>query len=480
MRNSALLLVTGATGYVGGRLVPRLLDHGYRVRVLVRDPQRLISRPWKDRVEVVQADALKPQTLRPALERASIAYYLIHSMIGGSGFRARDQEAARNFGRIARQAGVEHIVYLGGLADPQAGLSRHMQSRQLVGELLRASGVSVTEFRASMIIGSGSASFEMVRYLAEGLPVLLCPHWVSSRVQPIGIRDLLAYLLAALRVPASTGRIVEIGGADVMDYRQVLLTYARVRGYRRLIIPLPFMHPKLCAAWVKLLTPIPAELALPLIESLRSNSVVSDPSAAELFPLIRPANIETAFERALERLEAGTVETTWQDAAAARQLAALGTQHLTREGVIMQRLERAVDSPRTSVYDVLLRLGEQNGWEIPPPVWTLTSRPMRGGPRGRSSKQLQVGDVVGRWRVEAMEPNRLLRLQAQMDFPGRAWADLQVRAERSGQTRLAITVYFIPRGTGGVLYWYAFIPFRTLALTRLLRRVARQAEAQSA
>jgi len=262
MSEGNLILVTGATGYVGGRLVPRLLEAGYRVRVLARDPGRLQGRPWIDQVEVATGDVFRPETLLPAMAGASAAYYMIHSMqkVGeGSGeFHERDLRAARNFGQIAAAAQVQRIVYLGGLGDPEADLSRHLRSRQETGEALRASGVPVTEFRAAVIVGSGSASFEMIRNLTERLPAMICPKWLYTRVQPIGIRNVLDYLVAALDVPESAGKIVEIGGSDVLTYEQMMLGYAEVRGLRRWLVPVPVLTPRLSSYWVHWVTPIPA------------------------------------------------------------------------------------------------------------------------------------------------------------------------------------------------------------------------------
>src|SRR6185369_15246537 len=255
------ILVTGSTGYIGGRLVPRLLEMGYRVRCLVRDPSRLQGRPWHDSIEIVTGDMLQPESLGPAMEGVQAAYYLVHSLGSGSDFHQRDLDAAGHFGAAARAAGIERIIFLGALAEAAPGLSEHLSSRQQSGDSLRAAGVPVTEFRAGVIVGSGSLSFEMIRYLAERVPVMICPRWVYTRTQPIGIREVLDYLTAALAVPESAGRILEIGGAEVVTYGEMMTLYAEVRGLRRLMVPVPVLTPRLSSYWVNLVTPIPAVIA---------------------------------------------------------------------------------------------------------------------------------------------------------------------------------------------------------------------------
>ena len=272
MAASQFILVTGATGYVGGRLVPRLLAAGHRVRCLVRDPARLQGRDWLDQVEVVSGDVLQPDSLAAAMCGVSVVYYLIHSLGGGSDFSERDLAAARNCARAAKTAGVERIIYLGGLGDPQSDLSAHLRSRHDTGEALREAGIPVTEFRAAVIVGSGSLSFEMIRYLTERLPVMICPKWVFTRIQPIAIRNVLDYLVAALDCPASVGRTLEIGGEDVITYAEMMTGYASARGLKRHLLAVPVLTPRLSSYWVHLVTPIPAAIAQPLIKGLGTKS----------------------------------------------------------------------------------------------------------------------------------------------------------------------------------------------------------------
>ena len=304
MDDIPVVLVSGATGYIGGRLVSRLLAAGHRVRVLVRDPGRLQGRAWRTQVGIAQGDVLDPTTLPGALTGVHTAYYLIHSMLGGDDFHARDLAAARNFGRAARAAGVQHIIYLGGLGDPDADLSVHLRSRQQVGDALRESGVPVTEFRAAVIVGSESVSFRMISALTDRLPIMICPRWVFSRVQPIAIDNVLSYLIAALDTPESVGRVVEIGGTDVLTYGEMMLAYARVCGLRRVLIAVPFLTPRLSSYWVHWVTPIPAAIARPLIEGLRNEVVVRDDSARALFPHIQPMGYRAAVKLACAQTEA--------------------------------------------------------------------------------------------------------------------------------------------------------------------------------
>ena len=294
-----IILITGATGYIGGRLVPRMLDQGYRIRCLVRDADRISGRPWYHQVEVVQGDALRPETLSKALEKVSVAYYLIHSLGSGTDFQQRDVDAARHFGNAAKEAGVERIIYLGGLAKDDGALSPHLLSRLETGAALREAGVPVTEFQAAVIVGSGSLSFEMIRYLTERVPIMICPRWVYTKTQPIAVRNVIEYLVAALSVPESCGRIIEIGGADVVTYGDMMLIYAEVRGLRRWMIPVPVLTPRLSSYWVNLVTPIPARIARPLVEGLRNENIVADGAARELFPEIEPFDYRTAVELAL-------------------------------------------------------------------------------------------------------------------------------------------------------------------------------------
>jgi uncharacterized protein YbjT (DUF2867 family)/uncharacterized protein YndB with AHSA1/START domain len=472
------ILVTGATGYIGGRLVPRLLEEGYPVRVMVRDPQRLQGRPWLDQVEIVQGDVRQPDTLTPALAGITHAYYLIHSMGSGSDFQAEDLEAARYFGQAARDGGIRRIIYLGGLGDPASDLSPHLRSRQATGDALREAGVPVTELRAAVIVGSGSLSFEMIRYLTERIPVMVCPRWVFTRIQPIAIQDVLDYLILSLRIPETAGKTIEIGGADVLTYGDMMLEYARARQLRRAMIPVPVLTPRLSSYWVHWMTPIPAGIARPLIEGLRNEVIVRDPSAREFFPGIQPAGYRTAVAQALETLEKGEVETIWSDALTS-SLGNVPAVYLTQEqGMMIERREVQVPASPESVFRVFSGLGGARGWLVMNAAWQLRGALDRllggvGFRRGRRHPQeIRVGDAVDFWRVEEVEPGRLLRLRAEMKVPGRAWLQFESDPLPEGGARLVQTAYFAPRGLSGLLYWYLLYPFHSLIFSGMVRKVA--------
>ncbi len=485
--NRPLVLVTGATGYIGGRLVPRLLELGYRVRCLVRDPVRLEGRPWQSDVEIVAGDMLQPDTLVPAMQGVSAAYYLVHSLAGGSDFHERDLIAARNFAAAAQETGLQRIIFLGGLAEEAPSLSEHLRSRQQTGDSLRSTGIPVTEFRAGVIVGSGSLSFEMIRYLTERVPVMICPRWVYTRTQPIGIREVLEYLATALAVPESSGHIIEIGGADVVTYGEMMTIYAKVRGLKRWMVSVPVLTPRLSSYWVNLVTPIPAAIARPLIEGLRNESIVHDTSAQQLFPHIQPAGYRTTVERAIARLEASNVETAWSDALITSQGDVPPVTLTTREGMIVEHRQRVIQASGADIYRIFIGIGGKRGWFYMNWAWAIRGfmDQMIGGVglrRGRrDSNELRVGDALDFWRVEAVEPGRLLRLRAEMKVPGKAWLQFEVNAHGEGeepeQTRLSQTAFFAPKGLLGWLYWYVLYPFHALIFSGLIDQIAKRAMA---
>jgi uncharacterized protein YbjT (DUF2867 family) len=476
-----LVLVTGATGYIGGRLVPRLLEMGIRVRCLVRDPSRLEGRPWHGAVEIVGGDVLQPETLVRAMQGVKVAYYLIHSLGAGAKFSERDILSARNFSEAARACGVARIIYLGGLAQASPELSEHLRSRQQTGDALRAGGVPVTEFRAGVIVGSGSVSFEIIRYLTERLPVMICPRWVYTRTQPIGIRDVLDYLAAALENTESTGRIIEIGGADVVTYGDMMMIYAEVRELRRWLVPVPVLTPRLSSLWVNLVTPIPSNIARPLVEGLRNENTVRDPSAAELFPAIEPAGYRTSVKRALDRLQASNIETTWSDALGTSLRDVAPVMLTTHEGMIVERRQRVVHTSPSESFKVFMGLGGKRGWLASNWAWKVRGFADRmiggiGMRRGRRhADELRVGDALDFWRVEAVEANRLLRLRAEMKVPGQAWLQFQATPLEDGNTLLSQSAFFAPRGLAGWLYWYALYPVHKIIFSGLIDEIAARA-----
>ncbi len=476
-----MILVTGATGYIGGRLVPRLLKDGHQVRCLARDASRLQGRAWQHQVQIVAGDVLDPSTLAPAMRGVTVAYYLIHSMGSGGDFERRDLEAARNFGEAAKAAGVGRIIYLGGLAESSPGLSKHLRSRQETGDALREGGVPVTEFRAGVIVGSSSLSFEMIRYLTERVPVMICPRWVYTRTQPIGVREILEYLNAALTVPESSGRIIEVGGADVVTYGEMMTIYADVRGLTRWLVPVPVLTPRLSSLWVNLVTPIPASIARPLVEGLRNENIVKDSVASELFPDIQPVGYRKAVERALDTLQASSVETAWSDALATSRGDLPPVRLTDHEGMISEHRQCIVDASSDNVYAMFTGLGGKRGWLYMDWAWKIRgfADRMIGGVglrRGRRDPdKLRVGDAIDFWRVEAVEPGRMLRLRAEMKVPGEAWLQFQATPRDDGGTLLEQTAFFAPKGLAGLAYWYALYPIHGMIFSGFIDQIARRA-----
>ena len=469
------ILTVGASGYIGGRLVPLLEASGHDLVLMSRD-----ARPLADRfptARVVAADLLRPETLPPALEDVEVAYYLAHSMGAGErGFAERDRQAARNFAQAAARAGVARIVYLGGLGDDDADLSHHLASRHEAGAELAAHGVPVTEFRAAVIIGSGSASFEILRHLTERLPIMITPRWVGTRCQPIGIRDVLDYLAGALDHPEVTG-IVEIGGPDVLSYGDMMRTYARLRGLRRLMIPVPVLTPRLSSYWVNLISPVPAGIARPLIEGLRNEVVVRHPGPARAFGL-SPLSYVGALRRAMDRADPDDLVSTWFDAYAAPDRASLSLT--SAEGMIVERRQRTVPASPEDVYAEIERVGGRGGWPYANVLWRvrgLVDRVVGGvGMRlgRRDPDRLRVGDALDFWRVEEVRRPALLRLRAEMRVPGRAWLQYEV-TPADGGSRLVQTAFFEPKGLPGLVYWYLLYPVHGLIFRGTVRVIAGRA-----
>ena len=481
-----VILVTGATGYIGGRLVPRLIQEGHSVRVLVRSHTRARSRSWSNQVEVAVGDALNPQDLSIALRGVETAYYLIHSMSGGASFGDLDVRAARAFGSAAREAGVQRIIYLGGLGQPAAELSRHLRSRHETGRALRESGVPVTEFRAAVIVGSGSISFEMIRYLVERLPVMVCPRWIYSRIQPIAVDDVLAYLVASLEVSESKEQIVEIGGRDVTTYRGLILGYANARSLRRLLLPVPVLTPRLSSYWVHWITPIPSGITKALVEGLRNDVVVTDDRVRRLFPHIEPLNYASALDRVIEDLDVGLIDTSWSDAAGSA--AERGQQVVleSSQGLIIERRSRRISAPAGDVYRVIAGIGAARGWYFASWTWRIRGMLDRllGGAglrRGRRHPDdLRIGDAIDFWRVEDLEVDRLIRLRAEMKLPGRAWLQFRLTPAPDESTHMEQMAAFGPKGLAGFFYWYALYPIHAWIFDGLATAIAKRAEGATA
>jgi uncharacterized protein YbjT (DUF2867 family) len=467
-----LVLVTGASGYVGGRLVRALEAHGCPVRCLARRPDYLRPRVG-GATQVVGGDVLDAGSLPGAMAGVDAAYYLVHSMGSRHDFEREDRRAAENFAAAARDAGVKRIVYLGGLGR-EPGLSRHLRSRQEVGRILRESGVSTLELRAAIVIGSGSLSFEMVRALVERLPVMITPRWVSQTTQPLAIEDLVEYLVSALEAPLDASRIVELGGADRVSYADVMREYARQRRLRRVLIRVPVLSPRLSSLWLGLVTPVYARVGRELVDSTRNSTVVDDDSARRLFPGVRPRGIREAVARALGNEDHEFAQTRWSDALGARDTREFGGARLGSRRVD-SRAVRTPWPPRAAFAPVR-RIGGRTGWYYGNRLWRLRGflDLLAGGVgvrRGRRDpERLVPGDALDFWRVEAIEPDRLLRLSAEMRLPGRAWLQFEVDADGDGSL-LRQTAIFDPRGVLGLLYWYALYPLHQLVFAGMLRGI---------
>ncbi len=517
--DAPLVAVTGVTGYVGGRLVPELLAAGYRVRAVARHPERLRGRPWYDDVEAVAADASDPGQIRAALDGTDVAYYLVHSLGSGRTFESRDRRTALVFAQAAREARVGRIVYLGGLHPQGEELSAHLASRTEVGEILLASGVPTTVLRAAVILGSGSASFEMMRYLTERLPAMTVPRWVSTRIQPIAIRDVLRYLVGAAAMPPDVSRAFDIGGPDVLTYRDMMQRYARAAGLpRRVIVPVPVLTPRLSSLWVALVTPVPGGLARPLVDSLVHEVVCDEHDIAAYVP--DPPGGLVGFDRAvrlaLERIRGASVATRWSSAASPGAPSdPLPSDPDWAGGSLYVDERRAlVDASPAALWRVVEAVGGERGWYSWSLAWRVRGLLDRvvGGPglrRGRRDPgRLLLDDAVDFWRVEQIVPGRLLRLRAEMRLPGLAWLELRVephddapgpdgpparvdgevtegpapedRPWEPGEWRRPPTVFaqravFHPHGLAGQLYWWAVYPFHGVVFGGMQRNVARAA-----
>ncbi|MFM7225361.1 MAG: SDR family oxidoreductase [Actinomycetota bacterium] len=482
------VLVAGATGYIGRRLVADLVAAGHRVRCLARTPGKLDAEPWRDRVEIVTGDVLDRASLDAAFAGVGAAYYLVHSIGADPEWEARDRLAAETFRDAAATAGVGQIIYLGGLGDDAGGtLSPHLASRHEVGNVLGAGPVPLTELRAAVVIGSGSASFEMLRHLVEVLPIMTTPRWVETRVQPIAVSDVLAYLTGVLGKPEAYGRVFEVGGADVLTYREMMHLYAEVAGLRRrVILPVPVLSPRLSSLWVGLVTPLPVDLARPLIDSLVNEVIVRDPAIDAVVPH-QPMGTREAIELALQRVTELEVSTRWTDAELFGRSPAdpIPTDPQWSGATVFVDEQRVVtDAAAEAVYAQVTSLGGERGWLVGNWLWSIRGLldlaiggiGLRRG--RRHPTYLRVGDVVDFWRVEALEPGRHLRLRAEMRLPGAAWLEWRCSPTADGGTVLEQRALFRPRGLAGRAYWYAVAPFHLFLFGPLARRITRDAAAR--
>jgi uncharacterized protein YbjT (DUF2867 family) len=468
------VLLTGATGYIGGRLLHRLEASGRQVRCLTRRPEALATRVAEG-TEVVAGDVLDALSVRRAMAGVETAYYLIHSMETSTKFEALDRTAARNFAKAARAAGVRRIVYLGGLGSGDR-LSPHLASRQEVGAILRSSGVPTIEFRASIVIGSGSASYELVRALVESLPVVLAPPWVDTAAQPIAIEDVLEYLLAALEREDERSAIFEIGGADPVTYAELIREYARQRGLRRRLLRCSLLTPRLSRFFLGLITPVYGQVGGALVEGLRNETVVRSAASLEAFP-IRPRGLQGAVDRALTNDDLDFAETSWSDAFASAAPAAVAPTPVGRR-LVSSRVLR-VDADASAAFDPIQRIGGHTGWYAGNWFWRARGLvdTLRGGVglrRGRrDAVDLRVGDTIDFWRVERLQPGRRLRLVAEMRIPGRLWLQFELDPHDDGGVQVRQTTVFDPAGCVGLAYWYLLCPIHHLVFGGMLRGIGR-------
>lgn len=479
---SRLILLTGATGYVGGRLLTLLQQQGLPVRCLTRRPEALADR-CSPTTEVVAGDVLNPETLPAAFSGVDTAYYLVHSMGAQGNFEEQDLVAAKNFSMAATAAGVRRIIYLGGLGNPDHKLSKHLRSRQETGDALRAHHSQVIEFRASIVIGSGSLSFEMIRALVERLPIMICPRWVHVKAQPIAIEDLLSYLRAALDSTTSGAHVFEIGGPDQVSYGQIMQEYARQRGLTRWMIPVPFLTPYLSSLWLGLVTPLYARVGRKLVESLRNPTLISNNLASTSFS-IRPRTYQKAIARALVNEDSEFAATRWSDSLSSG--GEIRTWGGTRFGSrLVDSRTVVVSVPPEQAFAPVRRIGGRTGWYYGNWLWTVRGfiDLLMGGVgvrRGRRDEEtLRVGDALDFWRVEVFDPGRQIRLYAEMKVPGRAWLEFEVTPCAEGST-IRQTAIFDPLGLFGILYWYGIYPLHQFVFAGMLRNIARAAEASPA
>ena len=475
------ILVTGSTGYIGGRLVPKLINEGYNVKCMSRNVSRIKDK-WND-VEVVYGDVNNLDSINEDLFKDVLTiFYLIHSMaMGENEFEEADRKAAKEFSNRAYKYGVKRIIYLGGLGSSNDELSKHLKSRQQTGDSLRESGINVIEFRAGMIIGSGSISFEMVRYLTERLPFMICPKWVKTKSQPIAIRDVLNYLISAISIESKENKIYDIGCDEVLSYQQLMLTYAKVRKLKRYMITVPLLTPRLSSYWVDLVTPIPKSISRPLIDGLKNELIVSNNNARRDFD-IAPISFEKAIQLAIERKYTNSIDTIWSNSLSSinpSNISELNLNHI--EGMILEKREIIIESNKEKVFEEIQKIGGDNGWYANL-LWQLRGLLDRvfggiGMRRGRRHPEvLEVGDPLDFWRVEAVEKNKLLRLRAEMKLPGKAWLQYDI-TNFNNKVRLIQTAFFEPNGLSGTLYWWSLYFLHKIIFSGMIKQIKLQSEA---
>jgi uncharacterized protein YbjT (DUF2867 family) len=476
------VLVTGATGYIGGRLAPRLLEAGYQVRVLARSPEKLTDVPWASDVDIARGDLSDPESLSAAFADVDVVYYLVHSMGGPAEFEEAERVSAENVARAAHTSGIGRMVYLGGLHPESADLSPHLRSRTEVGKILTESGVPTMVLQAGVVIGSGSASFEMIRHLTNRLPVMTTPRWVNNKIQPIAVRDVLHYLVAAAEAPLPRSRAYDIGGPDVIRYGEMMQIYAEIAGLRqRRILVLPVLTPKLAGLWIGLVTPIPRSLGRALIESLHNDAVVGEHDIDDVIapPAAGLTSYRDAVRLALRRIDNGEVETTWASASPVGAPSDPLPSDPDWAGEVVYTDERSKECAADAhiLWSVVESIGGENGWYSFPLAWSVRGWLDRiaggvGLTRGRRNpKQLNTGDPLDFWRVEHIERGSLLRLRAEMRAPGGAWLEWRVRPVDQNSSRLEQRAIFFPKGLAGRLYWYSILPFHGIIFRGMMENI---------
>jgi uncharacterized protein YbjT (DUF2867 family) len=467
------ILVTGATGYIASRLIPRLLEQGYPVRAMARRPEELEARTWGKHVKLFRGDTTVPGSLDAALEGVHSTYYLIHNMQNGRGYTRIENEGAANFASAAERSGVQHIIYLGGLADPNdQRIAPHLRSRMETGEALRRGKVPVTEFRAGVIAGPGSISFEMIRFIAEALPVVIGPTWLKNKNQPIATENVIDYLMATLDETEPQNHIFEIGGDKVSTYGDLMLEYARLRGLKRKLITLPSIPLWFMAMGVGMITPVPRRIAYALIGGLASDSVVQHDEARRVFPNIQLINFEEATQNALRRLSPDFIERVWEGFKR-------DVVRIKHEGFCVDYRQIEIKASPESIYRVITRMGGEQGWPYANSLWQLRGwldRLIGGGWHPASdSSSLREGDPIDYYRVETLEPNRLMRLHSELRTPGEGWMEWQVETH-GNQSLLKQTAFFAPRGLPGFLYWHLLDPLHRFVFRGLIQAIKHRSE----
>ena len=475
------ILVTGATGYVGGRLISNLLKKKYTIRVLVRNPERLKNKSWYKKVEIYTGDVLDKKSIQNLFKNIDIAFYLIHSMQNSINFEKTDLVAANNFASIANKNKIKKIIYLGGLAENEKKLSKHLRSRHETGIELSKHSIDVIEFRANVIVGSGSLSFEMIRNLTERLPVMLCPKWLYTKTQPIAIANIMDYLSQSIELEKSGHTIIDIGGKNILTYGDMIKVYAKVRKLKRLLISIPLLTPKLSSYWVHWTTPLSANITKPLIEGLKNESIVKNNLAMQFFPDIKLLSYEKAVKKAIENSNNQSIETSWSDSLSSSKGNDSNVSSYLKEGMIIETRTIKIKKTKEDIFNFISSIGGKKGWLYANFLWVIRGYIdlLVGGVglrRGRRHlSELKQGDALDFWRVEKIVINHLVRLKAEMKLPGKAWLEYEILEDEKKCT-LIQKAYFMPTGLFGLFYWYSLYPIHKIIFSGLIKTIKSKVE----